>query len=79
MTTRFLLLSITFQQQLLPIDACHIEYAGRDKRGNRKHFDALFIETCSHGSSLCTCTRTALPERPWPKAGVDRGHRAVFE
>ena len=38
------------QLQLMPVDACNIEYAGRDKRGNRKHLDALFIETCSQGA-----------------------------
>lgn len=39
------------QAQLAPLDACEIEYAGRDKRGNRKHLDSIFVTTCSSGTS----------------------------
>lgn len=38
------------QKQLRPLDACSIHYALRDKRGNRQHFDAVFVEACSRGS-----------------------------
>ena len=38
------------QEQLRPLDACSIHYALRDKRGTRRHFDAVFVEACSRGA-----------------------------
>ena len=35
------------QAQLMPLDACEISYARRDKRGNRAHLESVFIKPCS--------------------------------
>lgn len=35
------------QAKLMPLDACKISYAERDKRGNRKHFESVFVHTCT--------------------------------
>lgn len=35
------------QAQLMPLDACEITYARRDKRGNRVHLESVFIRPCT--------------------------------
>ncbi|AKU96304.1 hypothetical protein AKJ09_02968 [Labilithrix luteola] len=35
------------QAQLMPLDACQIDYATRDKSGRRNHLDVAFVTPCS--------------------------------
>jgi hypothetical protein len=38
------------QDQLRPLEACHLEYARRDKHGHRGHFENVFISPCNDES-----------------------------
>ena len=35
------------QAKLMPLDACKISYAARDKRGNRSHLESVFVDSCT--------------------------------
>ncbi|MHA7630474.1 hypothetical protein [Corallococcus sp. M7] len=40
------------QEQLRPLEACSLTYRRRNKRGQRQHPDAVFLQTCTRGEYI---------------------------